>query len=153
MISRSACLIALTAGLTACSEPGPAAPPAAQAATVQASDAVCRPSAPGRRMALCYVTLTASASDALIAAASPQSARVALHDVPFENGMVVLVPRSGPIGLPAGQTVRLAPGGQALALQGLDQPLVAGQSVTLTLTFNAASPVEVVARTEAEPAA
>lgn len=153
MILRPACLLVAAAGLAACSDPTPAPAAASRPVTVQIADGVCRPSAPGRRMALCYLTLTASAPDALVSASSPQSARVALHDVPFENGMVVLVPRSGPIGLPAGQAVRLAPGGQALALQGLDQPLTAGRAVTLDLTFNAAPPARVVARTEGEPAA
>jgi copper(I)-binding protein len=146
------CLAGLTLLVAGCSSPEPAARPA-QASVVQVADAVCRPTPPGRRMTLCYLTLTASKNDALIEASSPRAGRVALHDVPFENGMVVLTPRSGPISLPAGQAVRLAPGGQALALQGVQTPMIAGQTVQITLTFNLAPAVETVARVEAEPAA
>jgi len=138
-------------GLAACS--GPETAPAAASGVVEASEAVCRPSAPGRRMALCYVTLTSSRTDALVSAATPLAARTALHDVPIQNGMVVLQPRAAPIALPAGQAVRLAPGRQALALQGLDAPLETGTAVPLTLTFGSAPPIEITARVEDEPPA
>lgn len=138
--------------LTACSQPDRPSRPAT--GVVQATDAVCRPSAPGRRMALCYVTLTASQADSLVSAAAPMAARTALHDVPIQNGMVVLQPRSQPIALPAGQPVRLAPGGQALVLQGMGAPLQAGRTVPLTLTFGATAPLEIMAPVEREqPAA
>lgn len=142
----AACVI-LLAG---CSQPERARDP--NAGTVQVTDAVCRPSAEGRRMTVCFATLTASRADTLVSASSPLAARVALQDVPLENGMIVLQPRSGGVPLPAGQTVRLAGGGQAIVLQGLETPLVEGQTAPLTLTFATSAPVEVVARVGAEPA-
>jgi len=145
--------VAFVGLITACSSPEPEQAATGPAPAVQVSDAVCRPNPPGRRMALCYLTLTSTTADALIAAESPRAARVALHDVPVENGMTVLTPRSGPLGLPAGQAVRLQSGGAALALQGVERPLRPGETVPLTLTFNAAPPVETVARVEADPAA
>jgi len=101
-------------------------------------------------MALCYLTLTSTTADALIAAESPRAARVALHDVPVENGMTVLTPRAGPLGLSAGAAVVLRPGGTALTLQGVERALAPGQSVPLRLIFNAAPPLEVVIPVEAE---
>lgn len=145
--------IALASVLAACSQPEPERAAGGAAPAVQVSDAVCRPNPPGRRLALCYLTMTSTTADDLIAAESPRAARVALHDVPLENGMTVLTPRSGPLGLPAGEAVRLQSGGTALALQGVERPLRPGETVPLTLTFNVAPPVETVARVEADPAA
>ena len=88
----------------------------------------------------------------LVGASSPLAARVALQDVPLENGMIVPTPRSGGVPLPAGQPVRLAGGTQAIVLQGLDAPLAAGATAPLTRTFAAAPPVEVMARVGAEAA-
>ena len=137
--------------LAACSSPDRA--PSASAGTVQASNAVCRPSAPGRRMALCYVTLTASKADSLVSATSPRAARVSLHDVPLQNSMIVLQPRSAPIPLAAGQPTVLQPGGQALALQALDASATIGETIPITLTFGAAPPIQIAAPVLAEPAA
>lgn len=137
--------------LAACSSPERA--PAASAGTVQATNAVCRPSAPGRRMALCYVTLTASKADSLVSATSPRAARVSLHDVPLQNSMIVLQPRSAPIPLPAGQPTVLQPGGQALALQALDASAVVGETIPIVLTFSAAPSIQIAAPVLAEPAA
>ena len=53
--------------------------------------------------------------------------------------------------LPAGETVALAPGGNHLMLLGVKEPLVAGDTVALTLTFEAAPAVEVTA-TVGQPA-
>lgn len=154
MISRALFFVAMTGLVAACSDDAAQGPRASAgpAAVVQATDASCRPTRPGRRMTLCSVTLTASATDALIAVESPRAARAALQDVPIENGMVVVTPRSGPLGLPAGQAVRLASGSTAIALQGVSEPITAGQGVPLTLTFNLAPPVEIVAPVADEPA-
>ena len=53
--------------------------------------------------------------------------------------------------LPAGQAVALAPGGNHLMLLGVQEPLVAGDTVALTLTFATSAPVEVTA-TVGQPA-
>lgn len=103
-------------------------------------------------MTLCFVTLTASKPDTLVSASSPLAARVAVQDVPLQNGMLVLQPRSGGVPLPAGQAVRLAGGTQAIVLQGLEAPLVVGQTAALTLNFTGAPSVELTARVGAEPA-
>lgn len=143
-------LLAACAGLLAsCSAPDRADP---NAGTVRVTDAVCRPSAEGRRMTVCFATLTASRADTLVSASSPLAARVALQDVPLQNGMIVLQPRSGGVPLPAGQAVRLAGGTQAIVLQSLEAPLIEGQTAPLTLTFAAAPAVEVVARVGVEAA-
>jgi len=53
--------------------------------------------------------------------------------------------------LPAEEAVALAPGGNHLMLLGVKEPLVAGDTVALTLTFATSAPVEVTA-TVGQPA-
>lgn len=152
MTRRLSPLLAI-ALVAACSEPRTPQAASGPAPSVQAAEASCRPSQPGRRMTLCAVTLTSTTDDALIAIESPRAARAALQDTPIENGMVVVTPRSGPLALPAGRPVRLTSGGTSITLQGVAEPVLAGQTIPLTLTFNAAPPVEIVAAVAAEPAA
>ena len=54
--------------------------------------------------------------------------------------------RELPAGLPipAGETVTLQPGGFHLMFMGLNQPLVEGEAVTVTLTFETAGEIDVV---------
>ena len=47
--------------------------------------------------------------------------------------------------LPAGQAVELKPGGNHIMLLAVAEPLKAGDTVALTLTFASATPVEVTA--------
>ena len=151
MAFRPVLIVSAVAALAACSGEEPAAK--GSSGTIQVTDAVCRPSAPGRRMALCFMTLTANRPDTLVSASSPLAGRASVQDVPYENGMMVIQPRTAALSLPAGQPVPLAPGGQTVALQGLRTPLLAGQTTAITLTFGTSSPVEVVVPVEAEPAA
>jgi copper(I)-binding protein len=55
--------------------------------------------------------------------------------------------------LPAGDAVQLKPGGTHVMLMGVAEPLRAGQSVPLTLTFAQAGPVEVTASVGQPPVA
>ncbi len=71
---------------------------------------------------------------ALVAAASPAAEVVELHEHVMKDGMMQMrpVPR---IGIPAGATTRLQPGGYHVMLIHLRQDLASGQTVPLTLTF------------------
>ncbi len=135
--------------LTACSPSGPGA---GDAATVQVSGAICRPTPVGRQMTGCYLTLTAATADRLVSAASPGANLVQIHESRIESGMMMMQELRDGLPLPAGETVALAPGGNHLMLLGVKEPLVAGDTVTLTLTFETSPPVEVNA-TVGQPAA
>ena len=80
-----------------------------------------------------YVDLTSASNAALVAAGSPDAARAELHSMTMEGGVMRMraLPR---IDLPAGQTVKLAPGGMHVMLVDLKHPLKAGDKVRLTLS-------------------
>lgn len=146
-------LIALSlvvATLAACSnEPAGGSDPAA---TVAFAGAMCRPTPNGRQMTGCYVTLTASADDRLLAVSSPRAGRVEIHESKMENGMMMMTELRQGMPLPAGQVVALSPGGNHIMLLGVAEPMVEGQTVPLTLTFEKAAPVEVQAAVATPPA-
>ncbi|MBX3478532.1 MAG: copper chaperone PCu(A)C [Brevundimonas sp.] len=135
-------LAALTAG---CGAP-PAATPG-----VEVAEALCRPTPNGRDLTGCYLTLTAATDDRLTAVTSPAAAQGQIHEVTQENGLMTM--RELPDGLPlaAGRAVALKPGSDHLMLLGLAAPLVQGDTVSLTLSFEKAPPVTVTARVAQPP--
>lgn len=135
--------------LTACSPSGPGAD---DATAVQVSGAICRPTPVGRQMTGCYLTLTAATADRLVSVASPDANLVQIHESRIESGMMMMSELRDGLPLPAGEAVALAPGGNHLMLLGVKEPLVAGDAVALTLTFEASPAVEVTA-TVGQPAA
>jgi copper(I)-binding protein len=60
--------------------------------------------------------------------------QVQVHSMQMEGG-VMKMHEHGQLDISAGQTVELAPGGLHLMLMGLKKSLVAGESVTVKLTF------------------
>ncbi len=123
-------------------------PPAgteADLAVVNVTGAICRPTPVGRQVTGCYLTLTASRTDTLMAAESSASALAQVHQTSMENNMMVMYEAKAGIPLPAGEAVSLAPGGTHIMLLGVKEPLAAGDTVPLTLTFASASPGEVEA--------
>ena len=134
--------------LSACS-PGGAGSGAP--ATVQVSGAICRPTPVGRQMTGCYLTLTSATADRLVSVASPDANLVQIHESRIESGMMMMRELRDGLPLPAGEAVALAPGGNHLMLLGVREPLVAGDTVALTLTFEASPAVEVTA-TVGQPA-
>lgn len=136
--------------LAACSPGGTVG--SGDAAAVQAANAICRPTPTGRQMTGCYLTLTAGADDRLLSVSSPQANIVQIHESRIESGMMMMAELRDGLPLPAGQAVALQPGGNHLMLLGVKEPLVAGDTVILNLTFTTSAPVEVTA-TVGQPAA
>lgn len=106
---------------------------ACAAESVKVTNAWVRAPAPGQKTASAYVDLTSERNAALVAAGSPLAARVELHSMTMEAGIMRMraLPR---IELPAGQTVKLAPGSMHLMLIDLKQSLKAGDKVPLVLS-------------------
>lgn len=129
--------------LAACSPGGDAG--SGEAATVEAAGAICRPTPVGRQMTGCYLTLTAASADRLVSASSPDANMVQIHESRIESGMMMMEELREGLALPAGEAVALAPGGDHLMLMGVEEPLVAGDTVALTLTFETSPPLEVTA--------
>lgn len=145
-MTRAPILAAALLTLAACGPTGPAAP-----ATVQVSDAICRPTPVGRQTTGCYLTLTSDTDDRLASVTSPDANIVQIHESRIESNMMMMRELREGLPLPAGQAVALAPGGTHLMLLGVKQPLVAGDTVSLILTFATSAPLEVTA-TVGQPA-
>jgi copper(I)-binding protein len=72
----------------------------------------------------------------LIAAASSVAAVVEIHETTMSGDVMQMRPVEGGIELPGGESVALEPGGLHIMLLELTAPLVAGEALSLTLTFD-----------------
>ncbi len=90
--------------------------------------------------------------DRLMSVTTTAAERVELHAVITEGSKKRMVPVDGGISVTAKGTTMLKPGSYHIMLFGLKQPLVAGQTIDLTLTFEHAGALALTA-TIAEAAA
>ncbi|WP_395945067.1 copper chaperone PCu(A)C [Brevundimonas sp.] len=149
-------LFVSTLALAGCGEP--AAPPSTAdttptAAAVTVADAWCRPSPNGAKAGGCYVTLTAATDDRLTGGSTPRAGDLQIHEMKTENGMMKMGQLAEGLPLAAGETTALAPGGNHLMLIGLTAPLIAGETVPITLQFASAPAVTVEAQVRQPPMA
>ncbi|MFD4461963.1 copper chaperone PCu(A)C [Nocardia sp. NPDC058480] len=83
----------------------------------------------------------------LVAATSPASDRVEIHEVvPDSTGAKTMRPKEGGITIPAHGEVTLKPGAEHLMFMDLKQPLRTGAQTSLTLTFSDGSSTVVSAQ-------
>ena len=136
--------------LAACT-PGQSTGKDAGAATVQVADALCRPTPVGRQMTGCYLTLNATADDRLVSVSTPAAGRAEIHESRMESNMMMMQQLRDGLPLPAGEAVELKPGGNHIMLLAVSDPLKAGDTVVLNLTFASSPPAEVTA-TVGQPA-
>ena len=106
----------------------------AQAQQVTVKDAWIRGTVQGQSATGAFMELTGKSNARLVGAASPAAKAVEVHNMKVENGVMKMFPVDG-VDLPAGKTVKLAPGGYHVMLMGLQKPLNAGDQVPLRLTF------------------
>ncbi|MFN3518029.1 MAG: copper chaperone PCu(A)C [Sphingomonas sp.] len=92
-------------------------------------------------------------ADRLISVSTPRAARVELHSMTTQNGIMRMRPLSGGIALAPGATVALAPGGNHIMFMGLTAPLKQGERVPAALRFAKAGEVKVVFTVRAAGAA
>ena len=81
--------------------------------------------------------------DKLIGGSSPAAAKVEVHEMATNNGVMTMRPVENGLSIPAGQSVTLAPGGYHLMLMDLKGPLKKGDRVPVTLAFEKAGEVKV----------
>lgn len=86
-----------------------------------------------------YVTIVSPTADQLVSASTPVANKAELHMMEMSGMVMKMRPIAG-VTIPPGKPVSLAPGGMHIMLMGLKQPLRAGQSFPLTLTFEKAGP-------------
>lgn len=100
--------------------------------------------------------LTGNVDAVLLAVDSPLAAKVQLHSMSMDGGVMRMRALES-IDLPAGKTVKLAPGGLHVMLFDIKHPLKEGDKVALTLTIrgngNTQSTVKVEALVRAAGAA
>lgn len=99
------------------------------------TDAICRPTANGRKVSACYLNVVAAADDTLESVETPAAARASIHESKMESNMMMMHPIEGGVPLAAGQAVAFTPGGNHIMLNDVKTPLAAGDSIALTLTF------------------
>lgn len=110
---------------------------------VTAGSAWARASAGHANTGAAYLTLTGgSQDDTLTSISTPVATTAEVHESSSEGG-VMRMRAVGPLPIPAGKTVTLAPGGYHVMLMGLKHPLAAGQSFPMTLNFSHAQPMTV----------
>lgn len=112
------------------------------AAEVKGSAGWARATTPGARVAAGYLTLTNSGEEErrLLKIASPVSDEVSLHRTSItETGVARMWPLAK-LAVPAGETLRMDPGGIHVMFNALKAPLVVGQKIPLTLKFDGGEP-------------
>jgi copper(I)-binding protein len=93
-----------------------------------------------------YLTIrnTGAEPDRLVGIATPAAARADVHEMAEAGGAMKMRP-AGPLEIPPGGEVRLEPGGLHIMLMQLRAPLAQGGEVPLTLLFEQAGEVTVMA--------
>lgn len=141
-MNRPLLALAAALSLTACS---PAADPDADTAApaLTVSGAEVRASLGENPNTGGYLTVTnaGDADDRLVAATCACADQVELHTMSTEGGVMRMGQVEG-FDVPADGALTLAPGGGHLMFLGLGEPLIAGDQVNVTLTFEQAGEIE-----------
>mgnify|MGYP000140310943 FL=1 len=86
---------------------------------------------------------TGEADDRLVAASSDIAAVMQIHTMAMDGDVMVMREMPDGLPLPAGETVVLQPGGFHIMFMQLNGPLVEGETVPVTLTFESGAEVAV----------
>jgi periplasmic copper chaperone A len=105
------------------------------------------------RVGVVYLTITdTGAPDTLTGATSPVATTADLHQSVDDHGVMKMLPVAS-LPVAPGKAVTLAPGGYHIMLMNLKQPLTAGETFPVTLTFAKAGQVTAMATVEKAGAA
>ena len=90
-----------------------------------------------------FVTIvnTGTEDDRLVSASAHIARETQIHEMAMEGDVMKMRQLADGIAIPAGETVTLEPGGLHLMMMGLNGPLVEGETVPVTLTFEKAGTV------------
>lgn len=126
---------------------GPAfASPQDSEAPIMINDAYSFATAEGQTTGAAFMLITnATGDDRIVSAQSPVAGTVELHEHVMD-GDVMGMRKVDSISVPGGQTIKLQPMGYHLMLIDLKAPLVVGEEVPVTLTFEANGSFDVVAK-------
>lgn len=99
----------------------------------------------GAQIAAGYLKVTNSGKEAdrLTGGSFPNAARVEIHEMKMEGGVMTMRPIAGGVEIKPGETIEFKPGGHHLMFMGLKQGLKDGDNVQGTLTFEKAGTIAV----------
>ncbi|RYD65160.1 MAG: copper chaperone PCu(A)C [Sphingomonadales bacterium] len=125
-----------------------AAPASAQDArkgSITAADPWSRATSHRASVGAGYLTIrnTDTRPDRLVSATSPRAAKVEIHTMSLEGGIMRMRPLPNGLEVPAGGEAALAPGGYHIMLIGLKSPLKEGERIPATLRFERAGTLRV----------
>lgn len=123
----------------------PAAAQQARKASINVSAAWSRATAPRAQVGAGFLTIRNEGAqlDRLLPASSPIAAKVEIHTMSMEGGVMRMRPLPDGLEIPARGVATLAPGGNHIMLIGLKQPLKQGETISATLRFARAGAVPV----------
>jgi copper(I)-binding protein len=144
-ITLAAALLGSTVLLAACNQ-APETPAATETAAsiIALTDPWSRETAEGQNAGGAFMTIanTGTAADRLIGGSTPVAGRVEIHTMTMEKDVMRMRQLEDGLEIPAGGEVTLKPSSFHVMLMDLKQPLKAGETVPLTLTFAGAGTVE-----------
>jgi copper(I)-binding protein len=119
------------------------------APTIELTHVWARATASATGNSAAYVTLhnTGATADELVGVSTDAAAKAEVHQSKMENGISSMAPVPS-LEIAAGATVEMKPGSYHIMLLGLKAPLVAGQTIPLTLTFAHGGAVQTTAKIE-----
>lgn len=167
MLLAATLIVAAGAVLAACGSDDSGNRADGGTAQVQVSDVWARATTPMQETGAIYMTIDSADGDTLVRAEVPQSVagKTEIHETteegapteaedsmesgepmemePGDHGAMMGMRQIDELEIPAGETIRLEPGGFHVMLLELKEPVETGQSIPLTLTFENAGEVEV----------
>ncbi|WP_439154299.1 copper chaperone PCu(A)C [Yoonia sp.] len=114
--------------------------------TLTLTDGYAHATLPNQPVAGGFVTIanTGDTDDRLVAASSDIANVMQIHTMAMDGDVMVMRELTDGLPVPAGETVALQPGGLHIMFMQLNGPLVAGETVPVTLTFENAGDVAVM---------
>lgn len=109
----------------------------AQAQSIEVKDAWVRGTVPAQKGTGAFMEITAKSAVRLVGAASAVAGTVEIHNMTMTNGVMKMFQVEG-IDVPAGKTIKLAPGGYHVMIMGLKQQMKPGDKVPLDLLIETA---------------
>ena len=99
----------------------------------------------GAKVAVGFITITnkGTVPDRLIGGSAALAARVEMHEMAMDNGVMKMRELDKGLVIKPGETVELKPGGYHLMLMDIKEPVVEGGKVEGTLVFEKAGTIEI----------
>ncbi|UQE75961.1 copper chaperone PCu(A)C [Gordonia sp. PP30] len=120
--------IAAASFLTACSDDDKA-----KAAALTVSDQWVKAAPSGMTAMFGTLKNDGDSEIRIVSGTSDVAGKVELHEMVDEGGQRIMREKTGGFAIPAHGTVKLAPGGEHIMLMDLKKPIVAGETVVVTL--------------------